>query len=209
MADVVLFGGTFDPVHYGHLIVARAVAEHLQAGPVRLAPTGSPPHKPPPIASAQDRLAMLRLATVGESALELCDVEIHRTGPSYTIDTLHELRRCFSSDVRMRWIIGADMLADLPTWRRVDEVLELADMVVVARPSGPADLQAVLDSLQGKISTRNIKMLRQNIVTVPQIDISSTMIRHRLKQGRSIRYLTPPEVVQYIDDKSIYRSKDL
>lgn len=203
-SDICLFGGTFDPVHHGHLIIARAVAEAKGFSRVTLVPANSPPHKPPARASAADRLAMVKLAVEGDGLFEVCDLELHRRGPSYTLDTLQALRRKLSG-ARLHWLVGMDSLGDLPHWHRVEEVLELAHILIAARPMEGQRPQDALAALAGKLPEHHLRHLRDAIVPTPLIDISSTDIRRRVHQGRPIRYLVPEPVAHYIAEHGLYR----
>jgi nicotinate-nucleotide adenylyltransferase len=203
--DLVLFGGTFDPVHHGHLIVARALAEQRGFARITFVPAARPPHKAAATASPADRLEMLRLAIAGEALFDTCDLELYRTGPSYTIDTLRELRRQHGPATRVRWVIGADMLEDLPKWRSARDVLDEAGLVVIARPPWDQRLDEVFASLSGHISPQQIQSLRDSLAPTPLIEISSTEIRHRVAAGQSIRYLVPEAVARYIEDRKLYR----
>ena len=200
---IVLFGGTFDPVHHGHLIIARAVAEQCGFDRITLVPTASPPHKPVAGASAADRMEMLRLATEGDGLFEVSRMEIDRHGPSYTIDTLAALRRQ-GEQAELVLLMGADMLEDLPKWHRADEVVEQARIVVAARPPWQDRMDATLARLRGRFSDEIVQRLRDSVVGTPLIDISSTAIRRRVSLGESILYLTPPSVVRYIADRGLY-----
>jgi len=203
MNDPVFFGGTFDPVHHGHLIVARAVAEQLRT-PVVLLPTRRPAHKSPPVASAEDRVAMVRLAIQGEKGLEASEIELDLPEPSYTLHTLREIRRRMGQAGRLRWIIGADMLEYLPKWHCIGEVLSLADLIVVDRPGRPQTAQVLAGFANGELPDDQISRLRQNAVEAPSIEISSTQIRGRIADGLSIRYLCPEAVVEYMAAKGLY-----
>ncbi|MCJ7543136.1 MAG: nicotinate-nucleotide adenylyltransferase [Phycisphaerae bacterium] len=205
--DLCLFGGTFDPVHYGHLIIARAVAEAKGFSRVTLVPANNPPHKPPTRAPAADRLEMLKLAVEGDGLFEVCDLELHRQGPSYTLNTLQALRDK-PAGARMHWLIGADSLAELPHWHRVEEVLDLARLLIAARPMEGRSAEDALASLAGKLPERHLRALRDAIVPTPLIDISSSDIRRRVHQGRSIRYLVPEPVARYIAERGLYRDAD-
>ncbi len=203
---ILLFGGTFDPIHHGHLIVARAIAEAGGFEAVTFVPTGRPPHKHKhsAYASAEDRLAMLRLAIEGEAIFNICDIEIARGGSSYTLDTLTELRRQYGPSARLHWVIGSDMLEDLPTWHRVEEVLELAQMVVAARQPWQDRLDRIFTDLGKSLSPVLVNNLRKMVLPTPLIDISSTTIRARLREGLSIRYLLPEAVRSYIHEHNLY-----
>jgi nicotinate-nucleotide adenylyltransferase len=206
MSDrLIFFGGSFDPVHHGHLIVARAVAERLGFDRVVLVPAGHSPHKIRIYASAADRLAMLRLAVEGQSLFEVSDVEIVRAGPSYTLDTLHEFR-LRHAQARLAWIVGADMLADLPKWHRAKELVEQFELVIAARPDSGQTLDAALANMEQAFGQEHAGRLRQSVVRTPLIEISSTDIRDRIAQGKSIAYLVPASVNRYIDEHGLYRT---
>jgi nicotinate-nucleotide adenylyltransferase len=192
---LALFGGTFDPVHLGHLSVAWEAAELLDAE-VRLLPASVPPHRPPPIASAAQRVAMLRAALQGQSRLSLDVRELDRQGPSYTIDTLTELRAELG-DRPLVLLIGADAFAGLPSWHRWHELFELAHVGVLSRPGVAA---ALPDELEREVAGRRLgepAALRElpagKLVelAVTPLEISATRIRELLAVGRDPRYLLP------------------
>jgi len=201
---VVLFGGTFDPVHHGHLIVARAVAEHCGYERITLVPSGTSPHKSNAVASPGDRLAMLRLAVAGEGLFDVSDVELRREGPSYTIDTLTGLRAEIGAATELHLLIGADMLADLPNWRRAADVVALARVVVAMRPGWDGRMDEVLGRLRRDLPGEVAEALIASVVPTPLIDISSTTIRRRLAAGQSIRFLVPEAVGEYIEREGLY-----
>jgi nicotinate-nucleotide adenylyltransferase len=203
MAEAIcLLGGTFDPVHHGHLIVARAVAEAKGFSRITLIPANNPPHKPPARAPADDRLEMLKLAIEGDTLFDVRDLELKRPGPSYTLDTLKALRQQWPA-ARLHWIIGADMLGEVSQWHRVEEVLELATLLVADRP-----VQAPRPAHPSLAETRVCRPVPGEFLHTPLIDISSTDIRARVHQGQSIRYLVPDAVARYIADRGLYRDAD-
>jgi len=204
--DIVLFGGTFDPVHHGHLIVARALAEARGFDRVTFVPAAAPPHKPAAHASAQHRLAMLRLAIAGEDVFDICELELDRSGPSYTAETLAVLRERGGGQVALHWVIGADMLADLASWHCAAEVVEAARIIVVVRSSRQDGLAETFRGLAGTFSEEQIERIRQGLVATPRIDISSTEVRRRVAEGRSIRFLVPDAVAEYIRRHGLYRA---
>jgi nicotinate-nucleotide adenylyltransferase len=201
---VFLFGGTFDPVHHGHLIVARAVAEEIGAARITLVPAASPPHKPPADSSSDDRLAMLRLAVRDDPLFEICTLELNRSGPSYTIDTVEAILADRGPACRVSLVIGADTLDGVASWYRAEDLLGKVALVVARRPGAEsaADVQAVLSRRLGPELAGRIEAAS---VATPLLDISSTEIRRRVAAGRSIRYLTPDSVLSYILDRGLYR----
>lgn len=201
-SGIALFGGSFNPIHHGHLIVARAVAEQLGVSRLVLIPSAQPPHKRgDELASARDRLEMVRLAIEGEALLDVSDVEVRRSGPSYTFLTVEEYRRSLGPGVPLYWVIGGDTLPELHTWYRIRELIELARIVTAVRPGYE---QPDLSALAQALPAEKIEQLRADILPTPRIDISATGIRRRVREGRSIRYLVPEAVGEYIARQGLY-----
>lgn len=191
------FGGTFNPIHYGHLLCARAVAEARGFDRVTLIPSAEPPHKTvrtEDVASAPDRLAMCRLAVEGDPLFETNDVELRRSGPSFTIDTARELKR--QGWATVSWLIGADTIPKLPTWHESHALLPEVEFIVMDRPGSPLDWSLIPKPLQ---------VLRSQVVVLPLIEISASEIRSRIHDGKSVRYLTPDAVANYIAQRGLYR----
>ncbi len=204
--QIVLFGGTFDPVHHGHLIVARSIAEQLGIETVTLMPTASPPHKPAAMADGRHRIEMLRLATADEPLLEVCDIELTRPGPSYTLETVKALQQRHGQDLAVRLIIGADMLVDLPNWHQVSQLLSSAGFIVAARPPLDQKMDQILAGVETALGREISQRLFQAVVTTPLIDISSTDIRNRISQGLPISFLVPESVRAYISHNNLYKT---
>lgn len=202
ISRVILFGGSFNPVHFGHLIAARSAAEQLDASCVVLIPAAAPPHKnAAALAAAEHRLAMLRLAVEGDPLFEIDDLELRRAGPSYTFDTVTHYRGRLGDAVELCWIIGADSLPELAGWHRIDELVRLARIITVVRPgNATGDLAA----LQARIGRQAVDALLADRLSTPAIEISASDIRARRAAGRSIRYLTPQAVVEYILRHGLY-----
>jgi nicotinate-nucleotide adenylyltransferase len=195
-----VFGGTFDPVHYGHLLLAEQCREQLALDSVWFVPAAVSPHKQGlPSTSAAHRAAMLELAIAGHPAFCVCDEELRRGGPSYTVETLDALHRDDPSR-RLVLLIGADSLADLPTWREPARILELAEIAAVNRGRGAAQLDAVLPVLPQAAS-------RVTLVQMPAVELSATDLRGRAAAGRSLRYLTPRPVEEYIREHRLYAAQ--
>lgn len=205
MSHLLLYGGTFDPIHHGHLILARAAREQLRADQVLFLPARLSPHKQdePPGATDAQRLEMLNLAIQSDPSGFAVDTrEFNRGGPSYTFDTLQELKQSRPRD-RFTLLIGTDQLAKLHTWHRVGELLQEAKVAILGRPSREPlerSFAAVEEHLGAEISAR----LRQSILLTPLIEISSTHIRYRVRQGLSIAYLVPESVALYITAARLY-----
>ena len=197
-----LYGGSFDPIHHGHLIAARAVAEQLGLERMIFIPAPSPPHKTGRrLSEATHRLAMARLAVAGEAGFEASDLEIARGGLSYTVLTVEAFRREVGPATPLYWLIGTDSLGELHTWYQVERLIELCRVVTAARP-GFEDPD--LAPLEARIGPEQVAVLRQGVLTTPMIDISATDVRRRVAGGRSIRYLVPPSVEAYIREHGLY-----
>jgi len=196
------FGGSFNPIHNGHLICAQAVARKADYDRILLIPSAVPPHKAAAdLASAADRLAMCRVAakerevTSGAGGLfDVSDIETRRTGPSYTIDTAQELRQL--GFPRIDWLIGADMLLYLPKWHRPLDLLREVHFVIMARPGWAIDWNAL---------PSEFRHLRENVVEAPKIDISATDIRRRVREGLPLSGLVPDSVDRYIVAHQLFR----
>ncbi len=200
--SIALFGGTFNPIHNGHLIIARSIAELLGLSRVVLIPSANPPHRnDDDLADAADRLEMVRLAIAGEPDFEASDFEIRRSGPSYTILTVEGHRESLGPDLPIHWIIGGDTLCELHTWYRVSELVDMCRIVTAARPGFESP---DLSPLATALSAPQIQRLRDGILPTPRIDISATDIRRRVRAARSIRYLVPDAVRKYIADRGLY-----
>lgn len=194
-----VFGGTFDPVHYGHLLLAEQCREQCRLDEVLFIPAGTPPHKlSQTIAPAAARLAMLQLAVGGHNKFRVNGRELQKVTPSFTVETLAELH-AEDPERELYFLMGADSLRDFPTWREPERILELATLAVVNRGDQPApDLAPVRDLLEGRGGSR------VKLVTMPAVDISSSDIRRRAGDGESIRYLTPRAVECYIATHQLY-----
>ncbi len=198
---VVLFGGTFDPVHLGHTAVAAFAAERLDADKVVFVPARRSPHKREnPVASGEDRLAMLRLAAADCNRFEVSDCELRREGPSYTLDTVLGFRRRLGSDAKLYWLIGADMARDLPKWHRVSELLDACTLCIMRRGGYPPPELEGLESL----GTARAARLRESVLETPPVDISSSEIRRRLATGEDVTGLLSPKVLDYIEKNGLY-----
>ncbi|MDP6635041.1 MAG: nicotinate (nicotinamide) nucleotide adenylyltransferase [Phycisphaerae bacterium] len=201
---IVLFGGAFDPVHNGHLIAARAVAEQRGYKRITLVPSSRGPHKGPAVASDADRLEMLNRAVQGDDLFEVSQVELQRPSPSYTFDTLQEIRESCQDDRAIELVIGADMLADVPNWYRADDVVKLAKLIIAARPPWHERMGAISALLVERFGKHLASDLAAGMCTTPLIDISSSEIRKRLGGGLSVRYMVPAAVNEYIKSQGLY-----
>ena len=197
--NIGVLGGTFDPVHNGHLIAAEEARTRLNLAELVFVPAGQPWLKEGrPISPAEHRLQMLRLALADKPFFKLATLEIERAGPSYTIDTLVELRDQLGSGDELFFVLGWGSLAELPHWRDASHLIKLSYLVVVPRPGSPRpDLKALEASIPG-ISLRVV------LLDKPEIDISASAIRDRVAQGLPIRHLVPESVNRYIKENGLY-----
>lgn len=201
---VILFGGSFDPIHKGHLDVAQSAREALKAQRVIFIPARRSPLKEQfPAAPAADRLEMIRLAIAGRAEMDVSDCEFRRPDPSYTLDTVQEFRRMLGPEAALYWLVGADAVRELPHWYRVHELLRLCTFAVMYR-AGYA--LPDFDQLDPWFSRDEIESLRHNVVAVPLIDISSTVVRRRLAAGEEVEDLLPEAVCKYIRRKGLYQN---
>ena len=195
--SVGILGGTFDPIHHGHLAIAEEARESLGLERVLFMPAASPPHKPGlPVTDPEHRLAMVRLAVAGNPAFEASDLEVRRGGASYTVDTLEGLG---GGGLEHPWLIlSSEALALLPTWREPRRILELARLAVVPRggfdPLGPAWVDAVFPGAGDRVT----------FLPGPLLPISGSVVRRRARAGRSVRYLVPDAVAAYIAQHHLY-----
>lgn len=194
-------GGTFDPIHYGHLIIAEEAREIYGLEKILFIPSGNPPHKAGKnITPAKYRYDMVYMAIKNNPYFEISDIEIHRKGNSYTMDTLGELREIYGEKAAFYFIIGADIIPELTSWRQFEQLFEMCEFVAALRPGYNKD--ALIKEI--KFLEDNYKA-RIHIFDNLLIGISSTIVRERVKAGRTIKYLVPEAVEEYIKEKGLYR----
>jgi nicotinate-nucleotide adenylyltransferase len=194
-----ILGGTFDPIHHGHLVAAQEAHHQLHLDTVLFVPVGTPPHKPrQPISPAHHRLRMIERAIAGKPHFSLSRVDVDRPGPCYTVDTLQLLRAEWGPAPAFFFVEGDDSLADILTWRDPGRLIELTDLAVVTRPDNQVDLDRLERELPG---------LRERIhwIQMPLLQISSTDLRARVREERPISYLVPASVEAYILEHGLYR----
>jgi nicotinate-nucleotide adenylyltransferase len=209
-APLAIFGGTFDPIHIGHLRVAWEAAEALDAE-VRMIPSANPPHRDAPLASAPHRLAMLRLALEGQQRLIADARELGRPGPSYSIDTLIELRTEIGSQRALVLLLGADAFAGLSSWHRWRELFEFAHVGVLTRPGhgGVFEAELAAEWYQRRVDAPSALALRPAgsiaAIEVSALEISASAVRTAFAAGRQARFLVPDRVLDYIIRHGLYR----
>lgn len=192
--QIGIMGGTFDPIHCGHLLAAEQAREQMGLDEVWFMPARIPPHKTRAgITPAEHRLRMVELAVADHPAFRVTDVELRREGPSYTYDTMRQLVSAYP-DCRFSFIVGADMVELLPKWYRFAELIRLVRFIGLARPGTRLD--------------RRAHEAYVSFVEMPAWDISSSLIRQKAAAGRSIRYLVPPAVERYIKEHGLYERSD-
>jgi nicotinate-nucleotide adenylyltransferase len=197
-----LLGGAFDPPHNAHLEIARTVRLARALDRVDLLVSAQSPHAggKTAVAALEHRLAMARLAVQGQAGLGVEDREARRAGKSYTVDTLRDLR-AERPDDSFYFVVGGDMLADLPNWREIDEVLQLAEFIPVFRPAYTAE---VFTGLGRKLGAEAVQNLQSNVLEMPLLSVSSTAIRNAVAAGESISHWVPPAVEAYIRANRLY-----
>ncbi len=192
--NICLFGGTFDPPHIGHLIIAESILSDLDIDKIIFIPSSIPPHKPlHSYSSASSRVEMLQISIKGTPAFQISDIELNRPGASYSVDTIKQIKSQMSlSKEELYFVIGGDSLIEFQMWKNPHEILSLAQVIIAPRPSFTKDMvkPEFLEQVQ--------------FLDTPQIDISSSMIRERVREKKSIRYYVIPEVLEYIQEKRLY-----
>lgn len=212
-----VFGGTFDPIHLGHLRCAEEARERLQLDRILFIPAADPPHKPHRrITPAAQRLAMVRRATAGNRAFQVSSIELERRGPSYTVDTLRSLHLRLGPAARLVLLLGLDAFRDIGTWKAYRTLFTLADLAVWSRPPGfrgrtrgLLPVAARADFCYAKDQTTLIHRTgtRIHFLNVTALDISASDIRQRLRRGLSVRYLLPATVERYVTREGLYRGR--
>ena len=212
MQTIGLLGGTFNPIHFGHLRMAQELADSLSLNTVKFIPSANPPHKPPPQVSAEHRATMVQLAIAGNSQFQFDGRELSRTGASYTVDTLESLRDELGDGTSLILIMGSDAFTKFNTWHRWQEIIQLCHIALVQRPASnnKEQLTKELETFLHNHYTEHAEDLHESgtgLVTMQAItplEISSTAIRQALQLKHSARYLMPENVLDYIAAKHLY-----
>ena len=211
-----ILGGTFDPIHFGHLRTAEEIGQEMDLEKVCLIPSASPPHKTEePVTSFDHRLTMTRLAIFGSSLLDALDLEGRRAGPSYSIETLKELHEIFKPDPDLFFILGIDAFLEINTWKEYERLFDYAHFVIISRPGyrkekiepffmkSGLEIKKTLEADAFLIKSGKTLTLKETTL----MDISSTHIREMVQQGKSIRFLVPGAVRDYIAKKGLYKKR--
>lgn len=194
-----IFGGSFNPIHYGHLMICEYIKEEMGLDKVIFIPTGNPPHKDLGV-SAEDRYEMVRLAISPNPDFEISDIETTRVNLSYTVDTIRELKKIYKEE-KLYFLIGLDSLFQLKTWKKIGDLSQEIEFVVALRP-GYIDKEEInneIDFLRENFGTKI------NLINTPLYEISSTDLRDRIHEGKSLRYLIPKKVLDYIEESGFYK----
>ncbi len=203
---IILFGGSFDPIHKGHLGVARYSFAKLGADKLFLIPAKRSPHKKDfPFASAADRLNMLRLAISETDEFEVSDMELNRSDPSYTIDTVFEFTHAYGDSVEIFWLIGADTIKDLAKWQRICELIDACNVCVMYRSGFK---RPNFTEFREHLGQKRVEKLDKYVISTPLIDISSTDIRRNIRERRDVSASLPQAVMGYIEQNRLYVDED-
>jgi nicotinate-nucleotide adenylyltransferase len=193
-----VFGGVFDPIHLAHLWIAELARDRMGLDRVMFVPAAHPPHKRRgPFADAEDRYRMVKMALPPDSGFEVSRIELDREGPSYAIDTVAALQRS-RPRAEFVYIIGADAIVEIMTWHRARELLEMVEFAAVSRP-GTRLTQERLEKIVGRTAARRITIIRG-----PGVDLSSSQVRRRVREGETIRFIVPAPVRAYIEEFGLY-----
>lgn len=194
-----IMGGTFDPIHIGHLVTAEAVRNEYSLDRVLFIPAANPPHKKDQhVTPAFHRYIMTAMATYSNPFFHVSSIEMDRPGPSYTIDTIYELRKRYGTQTEIYFITGADAIQEIPTWDRIEELLGICHFIAATRPGCVPSVDNIKEHF-GELGEQKIHRLN-----TPELEISSTDIRERIKKGYSIKYIVPESVENYIIKEGLY-----
>lgn len=200
---IILFGGTFDPIHNGHIQVACSAMKEICADQLIFIPAKRSPHKKDlPVASDKDRLEMITLAIAAREDLSVSDCEFHRSQPSYTLDTVMYFKKHYGQDSELYWLVGADVLKDLCSWHKICDLIDQCNLSVMRR--GGVELPQFwrLEPILGK---DRVSKLKSNVISTPLIEISSTEIRSRLASSQDLSDMLDEKVIDYIFNHGLYR----
>jgi nicotinate-nucleotide adenylyltransferase len=215
-APIGIFGGTFDPIHHGHLRLAQEALEQCNLGSIRFIPSGTPPHRAAPLVTAEQRLHMVQLALNSQPGFVVDEREVYRTDKCYSVDTFSALRAELGAEQSLCLLLGSDAFLQLHTWHRWQQLFELAHIIVMQRPGQPLGnaIAQADEALRLQYQTRlapSPRLLHETasghivVLDMPQLDISATDIRSRAAQNKNLRYLLPDAVAHYIQINKLYK----
>ncbi len=204
-SKIALFGGTFDPIHFGHTKVAVVAAEHIGAETVFFIPARCSALKySPPQAGDDDRFKMIELAISDDHSFRVSDCELKRAAPSFTLDTIRYFRSRYGEQTELFWLLGADAVEELHRWHKIKEIIDECNLSVMYRAGfDPPDFT----SLENSWGKQRVQKLRENVIKTPLVNISSTQVRERIARGLDVSDMLHPSVVDYINERSLYRAK--
>lgn len=197
-SNIGILGGTFNPIHVGHLMIAEEARQSFDLEKVIFIPDSIPPHKSVDSATPMQRLEMTKIAIEENPYFCASDMELQRTGPSYTFDTIKDLKKKYGPNHKLFFIAGTDTIQDLPNWLNPEALLDLCEFIGCARPDGTEAIDNIIAHF-GPLGSRIHKL------EVPTMELSSTELRYRIRHGISVRYFIPPKVLQYIQDNEVYQ----
>lgn len=204
---IVLFGGTFDPIHLGHTTVAADAAKHVGAEKLVFIPAKRSPLKGfLPKANDDDRLEMITLATADEKSFQVSDFELQKPAPSYTLETVRKFQQEYGDEASIYWLIGADGIDDLAYWHMIVELVDACNLTTMYRAGCEPPNFTKFEAIWGR---RRVDKLQQNIVQTPLVDVSSTEIRKRLAEGQNVTRMLHPAVSDYISQHGLYQSQEI
>lgn len=204
---IVLFGGTFDPIHLGHTTVAADAAKHIGAEKLVFIPAKRSPLKGfLPKANDDDRLEMITLATADEKSFQVSDFELQKPAPSYTLETVRKFQQEYGDEASIYWLIGADGIDDLAYWHMIVELVDACNLTTMYRAGCEPPDFTKFEAIWGR---RRVDKLQQNIVQTPLVDVSSTEIRKRLAEGQNVTRMLHPAVSDYISQHGLYQSQEI
>ena len=193
-----IIGGTFNPIHLGHLMIAEVACESFNLEKVIFVPARIPPHKQHDVIDSHHRYAMAAAAVADNPNFEISDIEMRREGPSYTVDTIQHFKIIYGPNVEFYFIAGTDTIRALPTWKFIEELLDEGHLISATRPDGTSVINATLDELGPKAHEKI------HVMEVSEMKLSATYLRERLRSGKTVRYMLPKCVVDYIEKNHIY-----
>ena len=206
MQKIGIYGGSFNPIHCAHLLLAEQACEALGLDRVLFVPVKLPPHKDPAVlAGARERLRMVRLAVADNPRMSVSDIELRRNATSYTVETVAAIRRRFGRKAELYFLIGVDTVPELPAWREIRRLVKLCTFVPLTRPG--VRLPRRISALTRAVGAEEARGILARTIKMPLMDISASDIRRRVAEGRSIRYLVPDAVAEYIRRKRLYLPK--
>ena len=200
---VILFGGTFDPIHFGHMTVAQSAVEQTGAEKIVFIPAKRSPHKKVfPVADGKSRVEMISRSIEGREDFEVSECELHRDEPSYTLDTVRFFRGEYGSAVKLYWLVGADAVRDLAGWYGIRDLMEECHLSVMYRGGFE---RPCFSGFEGQLGLEGVEKLNRNVIKTPLVEISGTEIRSKLALGEDIEGLVGPAVAEYIAENGLYR----